>query len=475
MKRREFLEKTLMGCATSAAFASMLGKLSIAQAASLPRLAGDDYRALVCIFLWGGNDSFNMLIPNDVTHWNQYSQARGALAIPRTGANSVIGITPNTAPSDGGTYGFHPQMGAMRDLFAAGKAAVISNVGPLVHPITQAQYQNGSVPVPPQLFSHSDQQVLWQSPAANATVRRGWGGRLADMFHTMNTNQQLSMNISLDGENVFQAGDDVSPYFLGAWGVEEIGPIAPGDWNNARRNAFMALQQASMGHPFQRAFGDKVVRTRAVTSQLSTALESVPETSAPFNLFAQRWAEAGVNEVPYFGQQLRMVARMIKLQAQLGMTRQIFLVGLGGFDTHDDQLAAQNELLRDLSIGMKAFHDCMASPQINLANQVTQFTASDFGRTLSINGDGTDHGWGSHHLVVGGSVIGKNIYGAMPSLLADNNPQDAGWGQIIPSLSVDQYAATLARWYGLQDSDRSTVFPNIGNFATPNLGFMQAI
>jgi uncharacterized protein (DUF1501 family) len=471
MKRREFLEKSLCGCVTSAAFASMMGKLSLAQAAT-PRLLGDDYRALVCVFLYGGNDSFNMLVPRDATNHGRYTVARGELALP---IGSILPITPTVAPSDGGQYGLHPRMGALKTLFDQGRAAFLPNVGPLLHPITKLEFEQGTVPVPAQLFSHSDQQVLWQTPSANGAVRRGWGGKLADIFHETNPNQTLSMNVSLDGENVFQAGDEVSPFFLGAWGVEDISPIGPGDWNSNRRAAFTALQNATYAHPFQRAYGDKMRRTREVTSQLRVALEGVPENNAPFNIFANAWAAQGVNDVPYFGQQLRMVARMIALRAQLGMQRQIFLVGLGGFDTHDDQLAAQDELLRDLSIGLKAFYDCMASPQLGVANQVTAFTASDFGRTLSINGDGTDHGWGGHHVVVGGGVNGTRFYGTMPSLLATNNPDDAGWGQMIPKTSVDQYAATLAKWYGLSDTDRATIFPNLGNFATPNLGFMQAI
>ncbi len=471
MKRREFLRNTLTACTTSAMFSSMLGKLALAQSTNSPhQLLGSGYRALVCVFLYGGNDAFNMLVPRSNALYNTYATTRGNLALPQA---QLLAINPTVTPSDGGQYGLHPRMTGLQSLFNSGKAALISNVGPLIRPTTKQDFDNG-VSLPAQLFSHSDQQVLWQSPAANSAQRLGWGGKLADVFFASNTNQQLSMNVSLDGENVFQAGQSVSPYFLGAQGVEEIWPIDANDWNDRRRNTFNALQNATYAHPFERALANKVKRTREVTAALAAQLDTMPITNAPFTIFQQAWAAAGVNEVPWFGQQLRMVARMIALRAALGMQRQIFLVGLGGFDTHDTQLVDQDELLRDLSIGVKAFYDCMASTQIAAANDVTLFTASDFGRTLSSNRNGTDHGWGSHHLVVGGDVIGQRIYGTMPSLAATNNPDDAGWGQVIPTTSVDQYAATLSKWFGLSDTDRGLIFPNLGNFNSANLGFMAA-
>jgi uncharacterized protein (DUF1501 family) len=467
--RREFLHKALCATASSAAFGSLMGKFSLAQASIPGVLGGTDYRALVCVFLYGGNDSFNMLLPRDNSHYNTYSATRQGLAIPQ---GQILPLSPTVAPSDGGQYGLHPKMAGLKSLFDTGKAALVSNVGPLLYPINKTQYENESVPVPAQLFSHSDQQLLWQTPTADTVERMGWGGRLADLFFATNPNPLLSMNISLDGENVYQAGVQVSPYFMSPYGAEAIWPVTDETYNARRRTTFDALMNASYAHPFQRAYVQKVKRSRDIQVQITNALLGAPGDQAPYSAFDTAWAATG-REVPYIARQLQMVARIIGVRSALGMRRQIFFVSAGGFDTHDTQLADQAELMEDLSLSLKTFYDVINSTQINLASSVTTFTASDFGRTLSSNGDGTDHGWGSHHVVVGGAVNGNRIYGALPSLLANNNPDDAGYGQIIPTTSVDQYAATLATWYGVDATQRATLFPNLGRFATPSLGFMQ--
>lgn len=469
--RRRFLNQALTATASSAAFGSMFGKLSLAHAATAPHLLqGSDYRALVCVYLAGGNDSFNMLVPRDTPHYNTYAATRGPLALPQAG---LLPITPLVAPSDGAQYGLHPRMGALRDLFTAGDAAIIANTGPLLYPITRAQYQSGSVPAPAQLASHSDQEVLWQLPQAETLgARLGWGGKLADIFFASNSNPILSMNISLGGENVYQAGAQVSPYFMSSYGVDSIWPVS---YPSSRRDAFNALMAQSHGHAFERAYVGKIERTRAVSAQVAAALEAMPEDQAPFNAFPAAWANLPTpRDMPDIGRELRMIARLIALRGTLEMTRQIFYVGVGGFDTHATQLVDHGELMEDLAIAMKTFSEVMASPTFNLGDKVTTFTASEFGRSLFNNGDGTDHAWGAHHVVVGGAVNGQRIYGTMPSLLGDSNinPDDTGYGQIIPTLAVDQYAATLAKWYGLADSDRSLMFPNLGRFASPNLGFM---
>ena len=486
--RREFLHRALRATAASAAFGSMLGKLELAQAA-MPKLLGNDYRALVCIYLHGGNDCFNMVVPRD-SNYSVYAARRGALAVPQS---QLLALNPSVAPLGGGQFGLHPQMSGTQQMFNAGRAAIIANVGPLVRPMSKPLYQQAGTPRPAQLFSHSDQTVLWQTPRADAADRTGWGGRLADIFAASNSNQVLSMNVSLDGDNVFQTGVQVAPYFMSSQGVEQVSFIQTGaancadggqGWNRRRCLAFNALLDQSHTHAFERAYAQKTRRTLQTTDQVVAARATVPANDVLFrpfwDAFGLTWNPSSLPELPRLAAQLLMVARMIRARDTLQMSRQLFYAGLGGFDTHDRQLEDHPGLLRQLSQAVMAFYQVLDNPAMSLGSSVTTFTASEFGRTLSINGDGTDHGWGGHHLVFGGAVQGGRFYGRFPSLAASaSNPDDAGWGQVIPTLSADQYAATLARWYGLSDGDRSTIFPNLqhmsGNLVAiegPNLGFM---
>ena len=458
MKRRDFIQRALCATAASAMFTSFAGKLSIAHAAAKSGriLLGGDYRALVCIYLYGGNDAFNMLVPISGGARTAYEAARGELALP---AAELLSLNPSVAPSDGSQYGFSPAMPQLRALFnqaGASPLAIAANIGPLLYPITKAEYEAGTVPVPAQLFSHSDQTVTWQRPNADANSRRGWGGRLADMFHETNPNPQLSMNISIDGENVFQAGDEVVPYFVGQNGAEGVWFVD--DWPPGRRDAFLALRDATHGNALQRQYASIMRRSMDNEVMINEALEGETALATAF-------------PDTHLGRQLRMVARMINVRGALQMQRQIFFVGLGGFDTHDNQLVDHAAQLAELDGALAAFH--AATVEMAIADSVTSFTASEFGRTVSINGDGTDHGWGSHHLILGGAVNGRRIYGAMPNLAVEG-PDDAGWGQIIPTTAVDQYAATMARWYGVPPGEMATVFPNIGRFATADLGFLAA-
>jgi len=483
-KRREFLHRSLCTVAGSAAFGSMFGKISLANAAT-PMLqgAGSDYRALVCIYLYGGNDCFNMIVPRDAAHAT-YAATRTNLSIAQ---NTLLPLNPVLAPVGGGHYGLHPQMAGLQSLFNAQRAAIVANVGPLVRPVNKASYQQPGTLLPPQLFSHSDQSVVWQTPRADAATRTGWGGKLADIFFASNTNQTLSMNVSLSGENVFQAGEAVLPYFMSSSGVETIDPIETGaancadggqGWNRRRCQTFNAMQALTYGHPFQRAYVNRMRATRDTSRMVDTALDGVPRNDPLFQpfwtAFGLAWNPSNLAALPDLGEQLLMIARMIRARNTLQMSRQLFFAGIGGFDTHDAQLADHGPLLRQISQGLKAFYDVLAAPSMLLDDKVTAFTASEFGRTLSNNGDGTDHGWGGHHIVVGASVAGGRIYGRMPNLSGNsqNNPDDAGWGQIIPTLAVDQYAATLCKWYGLSDADRGTIFPNL-QFMGSNLLSIQ--
>lgn len=434
---------------------SALAQLRLIGAAAQP--AGSDYKALVCLFLAGGNDANNLIVPSDPAGYAAYAAARGTLALPSTG---LLGLTPAT--SDGRTWGLHPALPELRDLFTSGHLALLANVGTLVVPTSKAQYQARSVPLPPQLFSHSDQQVQWQSSVPDKPFTSGWGGRLAELTNAFNENNAISMSISLDGQNSFQVANMIAQYAVSPAGVVALAGTggAAGDVRLQAMKDLMAAQDAGL---FATAFGG------ATASAIDDAalLAGVLGTSPPFTT-----AFPASN----LGQQLRMIAWLISVAPQLGLKRQVFFARLGGWDLHDSQVdaldpatGAHAALLGDVSTSLKAFHD--ATVELGQAEQVTAFTASDFGRTYNTNGDGSDHGWGSHHFVVGGAVKGGDIYGTMPEL-AINGPDDTTQGRWIPTTSVDEYSATLARWFGVSELDLPLVLPNIGRFAQPNLGFM---
>jgi uncharacterized protein (DUF1501 family) len=471
MKRREFVQKSLCAAVSSAAFTTLATKMSLAHAAT-PKLilgGGGDYRALVCLYMDGGNDSFNMLVPRDASHYATYSATRAALALP---SNQLIALNSLNAASDGALYGLHPAMPELAALFnqttGSTPVALVANTGPLLYPITQQEFLNESVPTPPQLFSHSDQSLFWQTPTSDSISRVGWGGRLADLTTAVGQNPTLSMNVSLEGENVFEAGQNVVPYFINPYGVEGIHMDSADTWppgQQARRAVFNTLLNANLPHPLERAYAAQMKRTISAFTQFETALE------LPLNTLAEsrfNYALDGQGNIEdWLGGQLRMVARLMNVRQSLGMVRQIFFVRIGGFDTHTDQLAGHAGILSSVSKGLAAFYQ--ATVDMGIQNSVTAFTASEFGRTLTPNSNGTDHGWGGHQIVVGGAVQGRRFYGNFPSLLADNNPNSTGWGtQIIPTTSVDQYAWTLARWYGLQAGDRDMVFPNVSRFGGVN-------
>jgi uncharacterized protein (DUF1501 family) len=421
-----------------------------------------DYKALVCLFLAGGNDANNLVIPTDNATYAAYAAGRGALALPQ---NAVLPITPRT--DDGRTWGIHPAMTELRNLFNSGQFAVLANVGTLAYPMTKAQYSNGSVPRPSQLFSHNDQQVEWQSSIADKPFVTGWGGRLADLTNAFNTNNRISMSITLNGQNSFQVGKQVDQYAVGTGGAIALTGSGTGTSANGLRTAALndalALQN---GNLFETAFGG--LTTGAIGS--SALISSVITGTSPFAPVFNAVANTSL------AQQLHMVARLVNAQQTLGLKRQIFFVRVGGFDLHDNQVTAgattsgaHANLLRNISQSLNAFNNALT--QIGAQNQVTTFTASDFGRTYNTNGDGSDHGWGSHHFLMGGAVRGGDIYGRMPTFAIDG-PDDTGRGRWIPTTSVDEYAGTLAKWFGVSATDLPVVLPNIGRFAKPDLGFM---
>ena len=421
-----------------------------------------DYKALVCLFLAGGNDANNLVIPTDAATYAAYAAGRGALALPQ---NAVLPITPRT--NDGRTWGIHPAMTELRNLFNSGQFAVLANVGTLAYPMTKAQYTSGSVPRPSQLFSHNDQQVEWQSSIADKPFVTGWGGRLADLTNAFNANNRISMSITLNGQNSFQVGKSIDQYAVGTGGAIALTGTGTGTSVNGLRTA--ALNDAlamQNGNLFETAFGG--VTTGALGA--SSLVSSVITGASPFTALFNAANNSGL------AQQLHMVARLVNAQQSLNLKRQIFFVRVGGFDLHDNQVTAgattsgaHANLLRDISLSLNAFNNALT--QIGAQNQVTTFTSSDFGRTYNTNGDGSDHGWGSHHFLMGGAVQGGDIYGKMPTFAIDG-PDDTGRGRWIPTTSVDQYAGTLAKWFGVSATDMPVVLPTLGRFASSDLGFM---
>lgn len=474
--RRRFLRQGLASLA-GLGLTSAFGNLRVlAAAANQYVFPVGDYKALVCVFLNGGNDSFNSIVPYSSTAYADYRSSRtvligsGGLAFDQAtlAANALTplaasGGLPGGLPSDGASYGTHPALAELRALFNDGKAAIIANVGTLLHPTSQAAYQAGSVAVPPQLFSHSDQTTYWQTSRPDDANANGWGGRIADRLHSANSGA-IPMCISLSNNNLFQRGDTVDAYGVSPGGVEKMSYLGDGpeSWvlppNAAGVAAWNALLEAdTQQHVFERAYAGRMRSTVANYEIVDAALGNAPPLSTAFP------------DTP-LGNQLRMAAQLIQVRGALGMARQVFYASVGNYDTHSYQVDDQHANLTQLSQALAAFH--AATVELGIDDAVTTFTASDFGRSLAVNGDGTDHGWGGHHFVVGGAVRGRRFYGAMPSLRANANPDDTGYGQIIPTTALDQYAATLAAWLGVSASDIADIFPALSRFESPNLRFL---
>lgn len=468
--RRDFLRTS--ACALGGmALASSVESFGLVHA--LAAQAAADYKALVCIFLNGGNDGNNMVVSLD--QYAAYSSARTAstLAIPQANLLQI-------SPTSGGSYGFHPNMPEMRDLFNQSKLAVLCNNGPLVEPLTRTSYQNGTGKKPLQLFSHSDQVALFQTAIANTVSQTGWGGRVADLTAVLNGAATFPQNISIAGINLLLSGLNTRQLAM-ADARTSLNQVlllssAPGSagyttaQNTARRTAFDEFRTFDTGMKLVKAASD----TRTSSLETSQALSTNPTINTLFPNSTNN-----TTNLTTLGAQLLQVAKIISLRDVLGVKRQIFFCQVGGFDTHSGQRTGQDALLLQISQAMKAFYD--ASVELGIQNNVTTFTLSDFGRTLQPAGSGaavgSDHAWGNHHLIMGGSVRGGNFFGTYPTLaLGGPDDTDGGSsprGRWIPTTSVEQYAATLATWYGLSSSDLSAVFPLIGRFAAPTLGFLM--
>ena len=445
--RRDFMR---LACC-SAAGASLVGGLSKFGLVSALAQGTTDYKALVCIFMFGGNDGNNMIVPID-TRYTGYAQARANLALPQ-------GQLLPLQSGNQSVYGLHPNMPELQSIFNNQKnMAILANVGTLVQPTTQQLYQQFKN-LPDNLYSHSDQQDQWQSAQLAGTPTAGWAGKVADSVQsTFNGAAQFPPILSISGNPVFCTGITEQPFTMNPGqtpGLQGIGTDA------ASQARFLAVQQLltfDSGLSMVQSANNVTGQAVQYAVVLADALKNVPplQTKFPNN---------------YLSQQLQQVAKVIAARSALGMGRQIFFCSYGGFDTHSDQLVQQVDLMTKLSQGMSAFYE--ATQELGVANNVTTFTLSEFGRTLQpgTNG-GTDHAWGNHQMVLGGAVKGNSVYGNFPTL-ALGGPDDAGNnGRWIPTTALDQYAATLASWFGVSNTNLPTIFPNLANFTTSNLGFM---
>ncbi|MEP7205807.1 MAG: DUF1501 domain-containing protein [Casimicrobiaceae bacterium] len=450
--RRGFLGST--GALTASALAGTLARWGVESAHAQ---AVSDYKALVCVFLFGGNDSNNLIVPID--DYAQYAAVRTATSnVALTSAE----VLPFTASGQGGRrYGFHPAFSSLKPLFDAGKLAVIANAGTLVAPITKAEYTS-NVNRPPNLFSHSDQQSLWQGFLPSATIRSGWGGRAADRLVATNSGAKLPTAVSAAGNQLMTQGVTTAPFVVPTAGGVSLTGQGTDAVSTARVNALTALLNTN---PFNMVAdsGASVMESALASAAVANPILTASLPSAISTAFGA----LNTN----LAQQLKQVARLIEGRQALGVKRQFFFVSLGGFDNHSALLTNQATLFGQLAPAMKAFHDYTVAAGV--ASNVTAFTASDFSRTFVGNSNaGTDHGWGGHQVVVGGAVRGGDMYGTFPQLVLKGNDDTGSNGVWIPTTAVDQIGSTLAKWFGVASSDMTYLFPNIGRFATSDLGFL---
>lgn len=472
--RRAFLKRSAQLAIAGSATPLALNLAAIGEAAAL---TASDYKALVCVFLYGGNDYANTVVAYDDARYARYAQLRGGgsgspLVIPRSSLGATV-LQPRVALASGMQYALAPEMAGMAALFNQGRLAVQLNVGPLVVPLTRAQYEAKALPQPPKLFSHNDQQSVWQAQGAEGSTR-GWGGNIGDLALATNSDAMFTC-ISVTGNAVFLSGQNALQYQCSTGGAVAIEAVRGSSWGQylympAMRAAYEQLIKSPQSHVLANEYNKVMQRSLAAESRVTAAISGAA-LSAPF---------PASNSL---ADQLKIVAQLIAGRNALGAKRQVFMVSLEGFDVHDNMATRQPALLKKLSEALTAFDGAIQS--LGIADKVTTFTASDFGRTLTLNGDGTDHGWGGHQFIMGGAVKGQSFYGTAPPLsVANTSAADDQWhvgqGRLLPSTSVDQYAATMARWFGLSDTELHTVLPNLANFGARanradypiDLGFM---
>ncbi len=468
LSRRAFLRRSKQLAVAGTASSFAVGLAGIGEAAAFS--AGNDYKALVCIFLYGGNDHNSTLMPFDSTNYDLYSAIRGGGAGQTAGgitlARASLAATALT-PSGGQVltnnlqYALAPQMTRLKALFDAGRMAPLLNVGPLVAPLTLAQYNSSNLvanPRPAKLFSHNDQQSTWQSSKPEGATD-GWGGRMGDLAMSSNANSLFTC-ISATGNAVFLSGQQALTYQVSSSGALAVNGIKNNLYGSSAGSAALrTLMTQTSNNVFEAEYNRIAKRSIDAEGVVTAALQPITLTTS----FRPATGRNGLAE------QLQVVARLIAARQPLGARRQVFMVSMGGFDLHDNLISNQANLMGQLDFAMDAFY--RATVELGVADKVTTFTASDFGRTLQSNGDGSDHGWGSHHFIMGGAVNGGRFYGVAPQISV-TSPDQVGQGRLLPGISVDQYASTLATWFGVSASELPSVSPNIGRFSTSNLGFM---
>lgn len=455
--RRQFLGSLpCLALGTTTLYSSLINLKAMNSIIGSTSLVGGEYKALVCLLLSGGNDSYNMLIPRGNTEYAEYAAVRGDLAIAQ---DDILPINPEE--TDGREFGLHPNMTGLQGIFEQGNAAFISNVGTLVEPSTKNGIQSGTTQLPLGLLSHSDQVMHWQTafPQDRSTV--GWGGKMADILKSMNEDSGVSMNISLGGNNLFQRGEEITEYAINA-----DGGVAIAGWNEQAPFLQMMTEDITdmMNKQYEDVFRDSYtgVLKRSVESNevFNNAIEGTTITTPFAN--------------SQLSQKMRMIAQSIAARNELGAKRQIFFVDIGGFDNHDELINAHGNLMNVVDDALTSFY--AATEELGVSDCVTTFTISDFARTLTSNGNGTDHAWGGNSIVMGGAVKGKNMYGTYPMLNLGND-LELGGGILIPTTSADEYFAEMALWFGISPNDLSQILPNIGNFydvgsSDRPLGFM---
>ncbi|MFT5590466.1 MAG: hypothetical protein ACI9ZF_002657 [Bradyrhizobium sp.] len=455
--RRAFLQRA---SALSIAGATTPWALNLAAISDASAATATDYKAMVCIFLLGGNDYANTLVAYDTSSYNTYKSLRPTMAYEKNSLSGTL-LKPITAPVDSAKvvrqFALAPELAPLLPIFEAGKMGVLLNVGALIEPTNKSQYLQKTVRLPPKLFSHNDQQSFWQSSGSGGAS--GWGGRIGDVFESANTNSAFTC-INASGTALFLSGNSASQYQTSTSGpVPFNGLVRPLFGSANCTTALRTLMTQPRSHLLENEYIRVINRSISAGATFTGALASAPAINTVF---------PSQNSL---ADQLKMVARTISVASAIGTKRQVFFVSMGGFDTHDGLTTVHPALLTTLASALSAFY--AATQELGVDSKVTTFTASDFGRTLSGNNDGSDHGWGSVHFVMGGAVNGKEIYGT-PPILADNGPDDVGRGRLIPTTSVDQYAATLGKWMGVSDTDLLALLPNLSNYnvSARNLGFL---
>lgn len=476
ISRREFLRlSSLLSSAGALGVATPFALNLATMSSAVAQTNVSDYKALVCLFLYGANDQANTVLATDTNSWSQYQTVRttseaGSIALPALGmTGGVIPITPLTMQT-GRSFALHPAMTEVQSLFNNKRAAILANVGPLIVPTTLEQYKARSVPLPPKLFSHNDQQSLWQAYAPEGAAY-GWGGRMGDML-AANNSVPVFTAISTSGNAVFLSGRSVIQYQVSSSGAVAISGLSGSLFGSSSATTTLrTIISGDSGNYIQKEHAAITKRSIDAQAMLGPAMAPAGSNGVA-NPTQYLNPNTGALSNNTLATQLQTVARIIAGRSALGAKRQVFFVSLGGFDTHDLQRANHANLLARLSHAIAYFDSTLANLMgSDMRNQVTLFTASDFGRTFTSNGDGTDHGWGGHHFIVGGAVKGGDIYGNFP-VTGLKHAEDVGSGSLLPQYSVDQYGATLATWFGLSNSQLSEVFPNLNNFSNRNLGFL---